>query len=147
MIKGQFCTMESHLIHSDAVFRVKGQECKGVNDQGSILYNGETWLGGVRGCSLISHVMFGKYGKTCFHSVHEGCTWRYTSCVVHLNCEGFQRTGHLFTPLWNTGLGWGGRVKYRNTIFLRKQAFWVKMNSVFVSCASLGLHWSRFCQN
>ena len=99
MVKGQFCTMEKHLIHSTAVLRVKGQECKGVNDQGSILYNGEIWLGGVRGCSLISHVMFGKYGKTCFHSVHEGCTWRYTSCVVHLNCEGFQRTGHLFTPL------------------------------------------------
>ena len=33
MIKGQFCTMESHLIHSDAVFRLKGQECKGVDDQ------------------------------------------------------------------------------------------------------------------
>ena len=42
MVKGQFCTMESHLIHSDAVLRVKGQECKGVNDQGSILYNGKT---------------------------------------------------------------------------------------------------------
>ena len=36
MVKGQFCTMEKHLIHSTAVLRVKGQECKGVNDQGSI---------------------------------------------------------------------------------------------------------------
>ena len=42
MVKGQFCTMEEHLIHSTAVLRVKGQECKGVNDQGSILYNGES---------------------------------------------------------------------------------------------------------
>ena len=42
MIKGQCCTMEEHLIHSTAVLRVKGQECKGVNDQGSILYNGES---------------------------------------------------------------------------------------------------------
>ena len=32
----------SHLVHSDAVLRVKGQECKGVNDQGSIMYNGES---------------------------------------------------------------------------------------------------------
>ena len=42
MVKGQFCTMEKHLIHSDAVLRVKGQECKGVNGQGSILYNGQS---------------------------------------------------------------------------------------------------------
>ena len=42
MVKGQFCTMESHVIHSNAVLRVKGQECKGVDGQGSILYNGET---------------------------------------------------------------------------------------------------------
>ena len=42
MIKGQFCTMESHLIRSTDVLRVKGQECKGVNGQGSILYNGES---------------------------------------------------------------------------------------------------------
>ena len=42
MVKGQFCTMEKHLIHSNPVLRVKGQESKGVNDQGSILYNGES---------------------------------------------------------------------------------------------------------
>ena len=42
MIKGQFCTMESHLIRSDAILRLKGQECKGVNGQGSIMYNGES---------------------------------------------------------------------------------------------------------
>ena len=42
MVKGQFCTMEKHLIHSTADLRVKGHECKGVNGQGSILYNGET---------------------------------------------------------------------------------------------------------
>ena len=42
MVKGQFCTMEKHLIHSDAVLRLKGQECKGVDGQVSILYNGET---------------------------------------------------------------------------------------------------------
>ena len=41
MIKGQFCTMEKHLVHSNAVLRLKGQECKGVNDQGSILYYGD----------------------------------------------------------------------------------------------------------
>ena len=41
-VKGQFCTMEKHLIHSNAVSRVKGQECKGVNGQGSILYNGDS---------------------------------------------------------------------------------------------------------
>ena len=40
MVKGQFCTMESHLIRSDAVLRLKGQECKDVKDQGSIMYNG-----------------------------------------------------------------------------------------------------------
>ena len=39
MIEGQFCTMESHLIHSDPVLRLKGQGCKGANDRGSILYN------------------------------------------------------------------------------------------------------------
>ena len=38
MIKGQFCTMDSHLIHSDPVLRLKGQECTLVNDQGSIMY-------------------------------------------------------------------------------------------------------------
>ena len=32
----------SHLIHSNAVFRVKGQECKGVDGQGSIMFNGES---------------------------------------------------------------------------------------------------------
>ena len=32
-VEGQFCTMVKHLIHSDAVLRVKGQECKGVKDQ------------------------------------------------------------------------------------------------------------------
>ena len=42
MVKGQFCTMEKHLIHSNPVLRVKGQECKRVNGQESILYNGET---------------------------------------------------------------------------------------------------------
>ena len=42
MVKGQFCTMEKHLIHSDAILRVKGQECKGANGQGSIMYNGES---------------------------------------------------------------------------------------------------------
>ena len=42
IVKGQFWTMEKHLIHSDAVLRLKGQECKGVDGQGSILYNGET---------------------------------------------------------------------------------------------------------
>ena len=42
MVKGQFCTMEKHLIHSNPVLRVKGQESKGVNDQGSILYNGQS---------------------------------------------------------------------------------------------------------
>ena len=42
MVKGQFCTMEKHLTRSDAVLRVKGQECKGVNDQGSILYYGHS---------------------------------------------------------------------------------------------------------
>ena len=34
--------MESHHIHSDAVLRLKGQECKGANGQGSILDNGES---------------------------------------------------------------------------------------------------------
>ena len=29
------------------------------------------------------NVMYGKYGKTCFHSVDERCTWPYTSRVVH----------------------------------------------------------------
>ena len=43
MIKGQFCTMEEHLIHSTAVLRVKGQGCNGVNGQGSIMYNGESY--------------------------------------------------------------------------------------------------------
>ena len=42
MVKGQFCTIEKHIIHSNAVLRVKGQESKGVYGQGSILYNGET---------------------------------------------------------------------------------------------------------
>ena len=42
MVKDPFCTMEKHLIHSHAVLRVKGQECEGVNDQGSIMYNGES---------------------------------------------------------------------------------------------------------
>ena len=42
MVKGQFCTMEKHLIHSTAVLRVKGQECKGVNDQGSTTCNEES---------------------------------------------------------------------------------------------------------
>ena len=42
MVKGQFCTMDSHLILSDPVLRLKGQECKGANDRGSILYNGES---------------------------------------------------------------------------------------------------------
>ena len=41
-VDGQFCTMEKHLIHSNPVLRVKGQECKGVNSQGSILYNRES---------------------------------------------------------------------------------------------------------
>ena len=40
--KGQLRAMKSHSIHSDSVLRVKGQECKGVNGQGSILYNGES---------------------------------------------------------------------------------------------------------
>ena len=31
MVKGQLCTKESHHIHSGAVLRVKGQECKGAN--------------------------------------------------------------------------------------------------------------------
>ena len=42
MVKGQFCTMEKYLIHSNPVLRVKGQESKGVYGQRSILYNGES---------------------------------------------------------------------------------------------------------
>ena len=42
MVKGQLCTKESHHIHSAAVLRVKGQECKGANGQGSIMYKGES---------------------------------------------------------------------------------------------------------
>ena len=38
-VQGQLCTMESHHIHSDAVLREKGQECKQVNGQGSIMCN------------------------------------------------------------------------------------------------------------
>ena len=40
--KGQLRAMKSHLIHSTAVLRGKGQECTWVDDQGSILYYGKT---------------------------------------------------------------------------------------------------------
>ena len=95
---------------------------------------------------MLKMLCMGNMGRLVFivftRDVHDP-----TLQVLYIKCEEFRRIGPLFASLWNTGLGWGGRVKYRNTIFLRKQAFWVKMNSVFVSCASLGLHWSRFCQN
>ena len=46
-VEGQFCTMDSHLIHSDPVLRLKGQECQVVNGQGSILYNEKSSLLGL----------------------------------------------------------------------------------------------------
>ena len=53
--------MESHVIHSNAVFRINGPYCKGVNDQ--ILFLGQT-VKNVKGliikgqfCTIESHII------------------------------------------------------------------------------------------